>query len=409
MHNSTRRSRPRHHQDAKPHKDFPLTAHPSGRWCKTVKGKIIFFGKIIAGDGGASAQAALDRWLDEKDDLLAGRTPRKRREGLTIRELANRFLTYKQHLIDNAELKQRTWDEYHATCERLIKVFGKERLVADLVPDDFESLRANIAKKWGFLRLGNEMQRVRSVFKYAFESALIEKPVQFGPGFKRPSKKTLRKAKAEKGQRMFDAADLHAIIDAADGQLKAMIFLGINCGFGNEDVATLRTDALELGAGWITHPRPKTGTEHKCKLWPETIAALQDVLNATKAPMDEKDAPLVFITKYGRAWSNAGYGTAIGHEMEKLLKRLKLKRPGMNFYALRHTHHTIADGSRDSNACDYIMGHVDEKISGHYIERIDDERLEAVADFVRTWLFPPAPSKPLRIANEGDGAAAESA
>jgi hypothetical protein len=39
MVNSSRRRRPRHHQSAKPHPDFPLTAHPSGRWCKKIKGR----------------------------------------------------------------------------------------------------------------------------------------------------------------------------------------------------------------------------------------------------------------------------------------------------------------------------------------------------------------------------------
>jgi hypothetical protein len=35
--------------------------------------------------------------------------------------------------------------------------------------------------------LGNEVQRVRSVFKYAYDAALIEKPIRYGPDFKKPS------------------------------------------------------------------------------------------------------------------------------------------------------------------------------------------------------------------------------
>ena len=45
-----RSRRQQHHQAAKPHKDFPLTAHPSARWCAKVKGKIHLFGKIVAND-----------------------------------------------------------------------------------------------------------------------------------------------------------------------------------------------------------------------------------------------------------------------------------------------------------------------------------------------------------------------
>lgn len=92
---STQRGRPRNHQSAKPHKDFPLTAHPTGRWCKKVLGKIHFFGKIVPDDSGASARAALVRWLAEKGDLLAGRVPRSRQPGdnPNLGELVSQFLS----------------------------------------------------------------------------------------------------------------------------------------------------------------------------------------------------------------------------------------------------------------------------------------------------------------------------
>ena len=65
--------------------------------------------------------------------------------------------------------------------------FGKSRLVEDLATTDFETLRAGIARKRGPVALGNEVQRVRSVFKYAYDAALIEKPIRYGPDFKKPS------------------------------------------------------------------------------------------------------------------------------------------------------------------------------------------------------------------------------
>ncbi len=121
------------------------------------------------------------------------------------------------------------------------------------------------------------------------------------------------------------------------------------------------------------------------------------MLNIRKAPADEKYANLVFITKYGQAWANDSYGTAITHEMDKLLNRLKLKRPGRSFYALRHTFETIAGESKDQVAVDAIMGHVDGSMASVYRERISDERLVAVSEHVRAWLF----AKPERGATPG--------
>jgi hypothetical protein len=57
---------------AKPRPDFPLFPHRNGRWAKKVRGKFVYFGKWADDPKG---EAAVDLWLDQKDDLLAGRTP----------------------------------------------------------------------------------------------------------------------------------------------------------------------------------------------------------------------------------------------------------------------------------------------------------------------------------------------
>ena len=71
----------------------------------------------------------------------------------------------------------------------------------------------------------------------------------------------------------------------------------------------------------------------------------------------------------------------------RLLKRLELNRPRIGFYTLRRVFRTIADETRDFPAIDLIMGHRDPTMGGHYRERISDERLTAVSDYVRNWLF----------------------
>src|SRR5207249_3162659 len=108
----------------------------------------------------------------QRDDLHAGRTPRVEADGLTVRDLCNRFLTTKRHLLDTHEITPRTWQDYYGTCVALVAAFGKTRLVADLAADDFERLRARLADRYGAVRLGNEIQRVRSVFKFADDAGL---------------------------------------------------------------------------------------------------------------------------------------------------------------------------------------------------------------------------------------------
>ena len=168
----------------------------------------------------------MKKYLAQRDDLQAGRAPRSSSDGFNVRDLVNRFLTAKQHVVDTNELTQRTFKDYFSTCELLVTHLGKSRLVCDLRTDDFEKLRVEFAKTRGLVALGNLVRMSRIVFKYAFDADLIERPVKFGPGFKLPSRKALRVARNSKPLRMFEAAEIRKILDAADQPLKTMILLG---------------------------------------------------------------------------------------------------------------------------------------------------------------------------------------
>ncbi len=365
----------------KPYPDFPLYAHRTGRWAKKIRGKIHYFGPW------RDPEAALERYKRERDDLYAGRTPRTPSDGLDMLGLANRFLTAKQHLVETGELSPRTFADYRVTCERIIAAFGKTRLVSDLASDDFLHFRTELAKTRGVVALGNEINRARVVFKFAFDEGLIASPVRYGSSFKRPNRKTLRAARHANGPKMFEAGEIKAMLDAAGEQLKAMILLGINAGYGNSDVATLPLKALDLDRGWVNYPRPKTAVERRAPLWPETIAALRAALAVRPSPKDRAEEGLVFVTRYGQSWSKSTCDNPVSKEMAKLLKSLGIERPGLNFYALRHTFETIGGESRDQVAVDYVMGHSRNDMASIYRERISDERLKAVTDHVRGWLF----------------------
>ena len=136
--------------------------------------------------------------------------PRAKREGLTIKYLLNHFLTAKQARVDSGEILSQSWDEYHATCKLIEQAFGLDRFVDDLRVDDFQQLRSSMAKKWGPARLTNQIQRVRSVFKYAYENELINKPIRFGSEFRKPSAKTMRKERAKRGPRLYQPKELKA-------------------------------------------------------------------------------------------------------------------------------------------------------------------------------------------------------
>jgi integrase len=384
----------------KPRPDFPLFPHATRRWAKKVKGRLYYFGPWDDPEG------ALKKYLDQKDDLFAGRKPRPKADGFTIRELCNRFLTAKIRLRDNGELKSRTFTDYEGATNWIIEFFGRERLVEDVRADDFEQFRARLArgkkgKGWGPKTLDGVMNRIMIVFKYASDNQYISRPVCFGQGFRRPSQKMLRRARHARGPRMFEAAEILEMLNGtlvpgdrgpklarAGVQLRAMILLGINCGFGNHDCGSLPLSALDLGRGWVNFPRPKTEVQRRCPLWPETVQALKEALTKRPAPKDEAASNLVFITKYGESWAKDVADSPITKETRKLLDALSINGH-RNFYALRHTFETIGGETDRQTAVDFMMGHAPHAndMSAIYRERIGDDRLRAVTDHVRAWLF----------------------
>jgi integrase len=343
----------------------------------------------------ADPDAALAKYLDQKDALHAGLTPRADTRQLTVKDLANDFLNAKQALIDTGELSPRTWTEYKAAADLIVTTFGKHRLVTDVGTDDFARLRKRMAQSWGPHRLAKMIQYIRSVFKHGYDATLMDRPIRFGPGFNRPSKKTMRLHKAAQGPKLFTADEIRRVIQAARQPLKAMILLGINCGFGNADCGHLPMTALDLDGGWVNFPRPKTGINRRCPLWPETVEAITAALSARPVPKSAENADLVFVTKYGYAWAKDEDPGVISKEMTKLLRRLGTSgRKGAGFYTLRHTFRTVADAAKDQPAADFIMGHEVPHMSAVYRETISDERLRAVTDHVRTWLFTESAAKP---------------
>ncbi len=379
----------------KPYPDFPLFPHATGRWAKKIKGKLHYFGKVADDPDGA---AAVLKYQDQREDLQAGRKPREKTDGLTVMALANRFLAVKKTLENDGELSPRTFYGYYHTCEMLLRVLGKQRMVNDLRTEDFETLRAVAFKGLGLEARKTIIRQVHALFNFAYNEGLIDRPVRFGTAFKAPSAKNQQKDRvAKKEARLLTADQIQSLLAGASVYLRAMILLGINCGFGNNDCATLTFSTLDLEGGWHNHPRPKTGVPRRAKLWPETIKALRAAIAARRSPKDPANADLVFLTKTGEPWvrwkkkaipdpSKSAWRDAVALASRILFKKLEINH-GASFYSLRRMTETIGGGCKDQVALDALMGHSRGDMASVYRLDIDDSRLEAVADHIHAWLF----------------------
>lgn len=364
---------------SKPYPEFPLYAHASRRWAKKIKGQTRYFGPW--GDW----QAALERYEHDVNYWQRGKTPPamgKDNSIVTVGFLVNTFLEQREKKVQTGERSPRTYADYKRTGAELIKQLGRGTNVELLDPSDFEKLRNYYADRGGLVWLRNNIARAMAILNFAHKNDLIPHPIRTGESFKRPDKASIKKERSEKNNKRYSVAELKAIYKAANPQMKCFMLLALNGGLGNGDIG--RLEDRHIQGDWIDFPRPKNQVDRRFRLWPETKRAIQ-ATRQSKRP----ESPLVFLTKYGESWFKELTDDPISNEWGKLCKDVGHHVKGRGFYALRHMFRSVAQGARDREAIDLIMGHSNQSISEQYLEwGVDDKRLKAVTDYVRKWAKP---------------------
>ena len=264
----------------------------NGYWAKKIQGHWRYFGKWD------DPAAALEKYQNEVRSMISSDVPGSTAVAL-VRDMLKIFLHAKEQKVESGEMERETYYQYRHVCDAIAEVFTTTRPLASLSPSDFQLLRSYLAEKYSKVRLANMIQYVRCICKYTYEFGLIDKPMRFGPELKSPPRRSSAKPENARTPRMFPPKILRKLIRRSDPELKAMILLGINAGFGCKDCATLPLRALDLDHGWIRYARPKTGIQRRCPLWPETTKALKAYLAQRPEPQKPEDARLVFLVGAG--------------------------------------------------------------------------------------------------------------
>lgn len=363
----------------------------------------------------ADPQAALDRYHAVAADLHAGREPDIRTlfaSDFTVKRLGNEFLAYQLERVRSGQIGGRWFEDCRRVVVHFSKQVGRTRAASEIAARDFQTYRTLLVKQGlterkglGVHALTRALVVISAMFTWAVQSGLLDQLPRWGKALQKPSAVEKRKSRQQheiaNGKRLFTPVEVKRLIDETDSpMLRAAILLGVNGGFGNADCASLPRTTVDFNQGVIDFDRPKTAVRRTVPLWPETIAALQMVLNEPRPkPIDEEAAHLVFLTETGRplvrnrmkvnddGTTKVTYADRLRACFDSLLIALELKRPGIGFYTLRHSFRTMADPVRDQHAIHRIMGHAIPGMAGIYVEEISIDRLRVVTDHVRAKLF----------------------
>lgn len=386
---------------AKAKSTFPLFLHKgSGQWAKKIKGKTRYFG--------TDKNQALEKWKSEQA-IEAGTEAPKGGNGATIAELGNVYADYLRRALEAGELSDRTAAEYQKSIARLVTIVGSDCRASKLKPIDFGKVKEKLAtpiklsedstryggrkvKRRAVTTVAIDIRNIRVFLNWCYKQEHIAAPPRYGDEFTPVTRKALRRKRVADGPKDLSREDILAIIAKCRPAMRAIILLGINGALGNQDIADMKLSKLPKLKGdvWLDLPRGKTGAPRRFPLWPETIEALKAYLVWRPAAAGRANKDRLFITKNGLSWVRQEgelRTDSIGTQFAKAKNAAGVARG--SFYDLRRTFRTRAASVRDREAIDFVMGHVANAndMGAVYTQWIEDDRVRAVVNHVRQWLF----------------------
>jgi len=343
---------------------FPLTLHPTGQYCKKINGKIHYFG--------ANKKQALERYLEQATYLHGGQNlAQKASNGsMTLKELCDLYLEYQHSKVLSGNLSARHHNDQISSLNRLMSFLGQGRKMKGISTLDLQNYKRKLQSAYGSAhRLNLHIGAMKAMFHWARKNDIL----QSIPNIDAVSKGKI----VHQEMYIFTSEQIRKLLSAADVKMRAMIWLGLNCGFGCMDCAQLKWKDLDLENGRVQLARNKTGVHRNLPLWPETIKALKAV---------SRSVQLVFYTAEGHPWirtllktendGNRKYTTvnAVTSMFSRLLKKAKVNAPkGTGFYALRRTAATLAARAGDPFAVQRLLGHVNLEMATRYVQDVSEQ------------------------------------
>ncbi len=247
---------------------------------------------------------------------------------VTVKELANRFLAAQQA---NWKAPETTLRSYKGWLRRFLKDHPNLR-AGEFTVEMFAAWKVSLRKRnYSPESINHYLTAVRSIFNFADDLDLLEKV----PKLKRVKNEPPRPVGSVE-KPLYTTEQIHRLLEHADIQLKVMLLLGLNCGFGPKDLHDLTWKHIR--GERVTLPRSKTGICQTFLLWPETLQALEHLRRhrkeligrMAKRGRHRSDGGSVFTTRFWKPWSK----DSVAEQFRRLCKKAKV--PCYGFYRLRH-------------------------------------------------------------------------
>ena len=342
---------------------FPLTLHPTGQYCKKIRGKVYYFG--------ADKQGALTKYFEQAKWLHTGETlPRSSAVGIDVKTLCNLYLEYQETRINAGEIRLRQLYDQTRLLKQFVKYLNANGKVVNITTMDIQQYRSYLVKAGkGASTVNSHISAFKAMFNWAFDNEIITSM---------PNLKAIKKISAHKESRFtFTMNQIKKLLAEANTQMRAMIWLGLNCGFGCTDCSELLWKNIDFENGRVNFARTKTNIGRNLPLWKETIEALKMLPHFNER---------IFNTSKGNKYvrvevKQTSDGTtkmvslnSVTKEFSRLLENIDITiEKGVGFYTLRRTAATMAARSGDPFAVQKLLGHADLKMASVYVQDVSEQ------------------------------------
>ena len=343
---------------------FPLTFHPTGQYCKKIKGKMYYFG--------SDKKEALQRYLDQATYLhgCQNNLQKPAVDNMTLKQLCDMYLKYQYSKLQANDLTASHHNEQIGSLNKLMSFLGQNIEINKISTLDLQNYKRMIQKSHvSVCRLNLHISIMKALFHWARKNEIVENI---------PNIDVVSRGKIVHHEKFtFNQEQIDKLLSAADVKMQAMIWLGLNCGFGCTDCSELKWADLDLVNARVKLPRKKTGILRDLPLWPETVEVLKKIPRTGK---------LVFYTSRGNSYmqtrvkpdgnGNGKYITlnSITTRFSRLIRKAALDVPkGTGFYTLRRTAATIAARSGDPFAVQRMLGHADLQMATRYVQDVSKQ------------------------------------
>ena len=343
---------------------FPLTLHPTGQYCKKIRGKIRYFGK--------DKKNALEKYLAQATYLYGAQSlVQKISNGkMTLKQLCDLFLHYQNSRVLVGDITAKHYNDLTYSLSRFMAFLGQNCRIENISTLDLQNYKRKLQSSYPSIDRQNlHIGLMKAMFHWARKNDVLE----CIPNIDAISKDRV----VHKEKYTFNKKQIRKLLSTADVKMKAMIWLGLNCGFGCTDCSRLKWEDLDFKNSRVELARSKTKIGRNLPLWPETVQVLKEI---------PRSGALVFTTSKDHPWIRTTATTndngepkyiidnRISTKFSRLMKKVGIQAPkGTGFYTLRRTAATMAARSGDPFAVQRLLGHVDLTMATRYVQDVSEQ------------------------------------